>query len=187
MYPDYRETFPSNEEVHHIEFGAGLGYFGKKEFPNCFLTDLSDYSFTHFNDLLDPTEIDKCHFLDKVSDYYSLDVQGRKFNKLIFCNPFGYGFRGKNETAKFLKRAEELLNVNGEIFVVGQVGNRWVKKIETEKWINLYNQNINQTNRWEFIHVLNATELSDFNSRHHFRQTSGQDALISQGYVLRLN
>lgn len=182
MYPDYRSTFPLPEDVASIEFGAGKGYFGKIEFPNCFLTDLNDPGVLHVSEVIENESVD-CHYLDGIVDYFDYNFQERKFNRLIFCNPFLFGFNGKYGTNKFLNRAKELLNIDGEIFVLGQKNNGWVNKKNAQKWVNVYNSNVN--NNWSFISDLTTKELEDINSRHLFRKSTGETIFANVGYKLK--
>lgn len=184
MYPDYRTTFPLPEAVKSIEFGAGKGYFGKVEFPNCFLTDLNDWGVLHASEVKG-TEFEEFHHLDGIIDYFKFNFEGRKFDRLIFCNPFLFGFKGKYETIRFLNRAKELLFDNGEIYVLGQKKNGWVNKHKTEKWVEEYNSNINKN--WSFTNFLTSEQLEDINSRHIFRKSTGETIFVNIGFTLKFN
>ena len=183
-FPDYRESFLTESNVFNIEFGAGKGYFGKKEFELCYLTDKEIGSVEHRNNLALPV-LGDCHFLDKIGvDFFSYDFKGFKFNTLIFCNPFGYGFRGKNEATRFLNRAENLLTKNGELFIVGQGSNNWVVMNKVQKWVDLYNAE-NESSTWQFSQI-EEDKIADFNERHIFRKTTGEHIKIQLGYTLKL-
>lgn len=184
MFPDFRHTFPLTEEVTNIEFGAGRGCFGKIEFPQCFLTDLMDNGLQHATDIDNP-EVEDCHYLDGIADYYTFNFDGRKFRNLVFCNPFGFGFNGKYETIRFLNRALELLNENGEIYILGQNGNGWVKKNKAVKWVSNYNET-NDCN-WSINKELTTCELEELNARHNFRKTTGDGIYVNVGYTLKNN
>jgi len=180
MIQDYRSSFPEPVNVINIEFGAGLGRFGKIEFPNCFLTDSHDYNVLHVTEV-SPGEC--CHHLDGILNYYNFNFEKRKFNRLVFCNPYEFGFRGKNETLKFLQRAEEILNVEGEIFILGNHNNPWTKRTSLLKNIEIYNERF--LKKWRVDTVLTDLQLSDINDRHVFRQTTGLIVRPNYGIILR--
>lgn len=177
------DDFPETIDVQNIEFGAGKGFFGKIEFPNCFLTDQSDYQIKHFTEV-DEVKFGSCHFLDGLADYFNYDFKGKKFRKLIFCNPFGMGLSKKFEGIKFLDRANDLLEVNGEIFLLGQHANQFVKKKNVEKRINEYNLEFSDK-KWKIDSELNSAELMDLNSKHTFCTSTGKAIVPNIGFVLK--
>ncbi|TRW25841.1 hypothetical protein FMM05_06360 [Flavobacterium zepuense] len=119
-------NFP-NDQVFSIEFGAGRGCFGKKFLPACYLTDAVNNNLPHFRELEEYSENSQCHYLDSMYDFINSEDLGRTFTKLIFCNPYDFGVGGYGETKQFLSRAGQLLDVGGEILMIGGVKNRWVK------------------------------------------------------------
>ena len=87
---EHHNNFPLDLEVINIEFGAGRNNFGKREYPKCYLTDLSLPNLQlHFKNYIE-YENEDCHFLDNVCNFLEYSFQ-RKFDNLIFCNPFSYG------------------------------------------------------------------------------------------------
>lgn len=130
------DDFPLNDEVHNIEFGAGVNYFGKKEFPNCFLTDIQPPSCDHF--LVHPDDYEKkeCHFLDSMCNYLNADFGHKTFYNLIFCNPFNIGFIGQGHADEFINRATALLNEDGKIYILGNTRNPWTKSRSIRKYLS---------------------------------------------------
>lgn len=184
IYSDYRESFPLPNNVNNIEFGAGRGYFGKKEFPECFLTDVNCEGLTHFSEIKEDEE--NCHYLDKTVDYFNFDNEGRKFNRLIFCNPFNFGLKMRYEALKFLKKAESLLMNDGEVFLLGQHANGFIKKENAEKWIKYHNEEYG-FEKWRIERNLNEEELAKINERNIFRQSTGEEIYAGVGYFLKMN
>lgn len=119
----HHNDFPNNVEIKNIEFGAGKNFYGKKEFPKCYLTDLSYPDFLHFSQNENYNE-DNSHFLDDICDFYEYNFE-RTFENIILCNPFGYGFKDLGDAKRFFDRAGELLIDNGEIHIVGSSINPW--------------------------------------------------------------
>lgn len=177
-------SFPLPNDVNNIEFGAGRGYFGKVEFPECFLTDVNCEGLTHFTEAGE--DINNCHYLDKTVDYFNFDSKGRKFNTLIFCNPFNFGLSMKYEALKFLRKAESLLINNGEIFLLGQHSNGFIKKQKAEKWINYHNKEYG-FEKWKIDRELDDVELDEINKRNIFRKTTGEEIYANVGYYLKMN
>ncbi|MDQ5930359.1 MAG: hypothetical protein QG594_2147 [Bacteroidota bacterium] len=126
--------FPNDTNVHNIEFGAGKNNFGKREYPNCFLTDLEFPDFVlHFKQDIDYSNSD-CHYLDGICDFYDYNFN-RKFENIILCNPFGYGYKGLGDAKFFFNRAGDILTQNGKIHIVGKSNNDWCKKDSFDKFI----------------------------------------------------
>jgi len=127
-------NFP-NDEVRNIEIGAGKNYFGKREFPSCYITDLKIPNLQHFT-IYDDYENQECHYIDDEFNYFETDVNGRTFDNLIFCNPFKFGFIGIAHAKDFLNKAGELLNENGFIHIIGHKTNPWTKSKNIVKYFN---------------------------------------------------
>ncbi|MDQ6470132.1 hypothetical protein RB619_05715 [Flavobacterium sp. LHD-80] len=130
----YHEIFPGDVEVNNIEFGAGRNNYGKIEYPNCYVTDLSYPAelksyFQEYED--DNTDY---HYLDNICDFYNTNF-GRQFENIILCNPYGYGFYGLAAAKKFFDRAGEILIENGLIHILGKNNNKWSKKESFDKFI----------------------------------------------------
>ncbi len=121
----HHPNFP-NDIVNNIEFGAGRNYFGKKEFPHCYLTDLKMPDLNHFS-TYENYEIEDCHFLDASCDFYKFNF-GRTFENIILCNPYFYGFLGLGNAKKFFDRAGDLLSQQGRIHIIGSSSNKWCSK-----------------------------------------------------------
>lgn len=121
----YYNNFP-NDDVRNIEIGAGRNYFGKREFPSCYVTDLKIPQLQHFTNFQDYENQD-CHFLDAEFSYFETDINGRTFDNLIFCNPNEFGFLGIGCAKDFLNKAGEMLSENGLIHILGHKRNPWSK------------------------------------------------------------
>jgi hypothetical protein len=115
--------FPENGEVLNLEVGAGTNFFGKKFFPLCYLCDLSEPDFPHFDGIVD-YENKNVHYLDYVGDFYELNID-RTFNKVIFCNPYLFGLQSEISAKKFLNKIGDLLAVGGEAMILGHHSNGW--------------------------------------------------------------
>lgn len=155
----HHPSFPNDEEVINLEIGAGRNFFGKKFFPNCYLTEdnHSDVkNLKHFKELDDYNEESKCHFIDSFRDLYSLKGLGKTFNRIICCNPFEYGFANVLKTINTLNTLGELLTVGGHILIMGNNYNKWSKRDKFDKY---YIEGINDINyRFE---VSDYTVLDD--------------------------
>lgn len=130
----YHEIFPGDVEVNNIEFGAGRNDFGKREYPNCYVTDLSypNELKSYFKEYQE--DIKDYHYLDNICDFYNTNF-GRQFENIILCNPYGYGFKGLASAKKFFDRAGEILVKNGQINIIGKSNNPWCKKESFDKFI----------------------------------------------------
>lgn len=153
--------YPNNNQIKNIEFGASKSYFGKKEFPYCYLTSLEYPNLPHFK-TLDNYDEEDCHYLDGTCDFLNDDLNGRTFDKLIFCNPFGYGFKGREYAKEFLNKAGSLLNENGEIFFIGSRANIWIKYHNVNRYFN------HLKNNDELKYELELSELTELTSTHNY-------------------
>jgi len=129
----YYNNFP-NDDVRNIEIGAGKNYFGKREFPRCYITDLKTPSLEHFTNY-DDYENQDCHYIDTEFDYFESNINGRTFDNIICCNPSEYGFLGLGYAKDFLNKAGELLNDDGSIFILGHKKNPWANARKIEKYL----------------------------------------------------
>ncbi|MBE8719654.1 hypothetical protein [Sphingobacterium pedocola] len=114
-------------EIKNIEFCGGTGFFGKKEFPLCYSTDLVLPKMEHFTKFPDDYEKQSCHYLDGVCDFYNPPFNGRTFDNIVICNPYEVGFNGKYQTKNFLSKVQQLLDKNGKLTLLGSSKNPWSK------------------------------------------------------------
>ena len=125
---EHHIDFPKNLNIANIEFGAGKTNFGKREYPKCYLTD-KDYPselVLHFKNHVDYKNED-CHYLDDICDFFEYRFE-RKFENIILCNPYKYGFYQLGNAKKFFNRAGEILKVNGRIHIIKHSSNAWFSK-----------------------------------------------------------
>lgn len=165
----HHNDFPSNLEITNIEFGAGRNFYGKKEYPKCYLTDLSYPELLHFTQTANYDEVNN-HFLDDLCNFYDYNFE-RTFNNIILCNPFNFGFNGLGNAKKFFDRAAELLSENGEIHIVGSSINKWCCKDSFDEFI--YNDIEEYKSTHEFV-LSTHEELSRenrINTTYKFYQT----------------
>lgn len=154
-------NYPNDVEISNIEFGVSKSHFGKKEFPLCYLTDKQYPNLPHFKSV-DNYDDETCHYLDGTCDFLNDDLNGRTFDRLIFCNPFGYGFNGREYSKEFLNRAGTLLNDDGEIFFIGNRCNGWVKYDNVNKYLNYLIE------KEELNYRLELSELTELTPAHNY-------------------
>lgn len=165
-------NFP-NDDVRNIEFGAGKNYFGKKEFPNCYLTDLDNPNLPHFTHYPN-YEIEDCHYLDANCDFFKYSFN-RKFDNIILCNPFLYGFLGLGDAKRFFDRAGDLLNDDGKIHIIGSSFNKWCSKDSYDDYMS--NEIDEYKSNYSFVledHV-HLTRQHDINTSFSFYQAGLKD------------
>ncbi len=94
---------------------------GKKFFPNCLLTDNNSTltsKFKHFTGFVDyENRIEEIHFLDHQLDFKDIP-EGKKFHKVIMCNPYHYGIKTKTNAENFENKISNILKPDGELIVV---------------------------------------------------------------------
>lgn len=125
----HHPDFPNDSSVENVEIGAGKTAFGKKFFPNCYLTERMESpvsNLTHFTKLDDYNEEDaNCHFIDHFSDLDGIVSNPKTFSHVICCNPYGYGFRSENSTVKILNAVGKILDIEGKLIILGNSSNPW--------------------------------------------------------------
>jgi len=157
-----------------IEFGAGKGFFGKKEFPSCYTTDREIPSVEHFSRFPNDYETRECHFIDATCDYLNLELNGHTFNHIVLCNPYGIGFSGRNNTKYFLMIANAILNPDGIITILGNSTNPWStysniekhykKLVEDKELEDLFThevESINDNHRYRLDHCFYRTGFKE--------------------------
>lgn len=109
----------------HLELAAGNGVFGKKYFPPCYATDIDA----------------KKQNIDFQCDAEKTNFPDNRFNKIIICNPHGFGFKKEEESLKLLNELTRILTVEGSIIIIGNdKKNVYCKVKNVEKQIAVFNQ-----------------------------------------------
>jgi 16S rRNA G1207 methylase RsmC len=171
-------NFPNDLEITNIEFGAGRNFYGKKEYPKCYLTDLSypELGIVHFKQKEDYNSTE-CHFLDNICDFYEFNFQ-RTFENIILCNPYHYGFNGLGNAKKFFERAGELLSEDGRIHIIGSSFNKWCCKDSLDD----YFENEIEIYKTEYNFILEdycqLTRHDHINTSYDFYKTELKDRTI---------
>ncbi|MEA5141802.1 class I SAM-dependent methyltransferase [Arcicella rigui] len=124
-----KSTFIDNNIYTNLEIGAGCGDFGKRFYPKCYLTDY------------DIELMDKCKtcFIDWFCDAHNLPWSNNRFDLIILCNPYNYGFKDDESTYKLLS---ELLRVlkkpGGEILLLSTKNNKFCNPQRVKKRIDQF-------------------------------------------------
>lgn len=124
-------NFPE-DEVQNIEFGAGRNNFGKREFPNCYLTDLIYPKLQHFT-TDENYEQGNYHFIDGLCNFYEYNFN-KRFDRIILCNPFNYGYKELGGGKLFFDRIDDLLTEDGEVHIIGKACNPWCSKESLDEY-----------------------------------------------------
>lgn len=102
----------------NIELGAGCGDFGKLYFPECYLTDKDTELIEDCLKVLGfPCRID-CF-----CDANNLPFPENSFDRVIMCNPYGYGFRELDEVEILLNELVRILKNDSSIIIIGHEKN----------------------------------------------------------------
>ncbi len=133
---DLTKNNSNDANIVNIEFGAGKNYFGKAQYPQCYLTDKKKPDLSHFSELFDYDKDSDCHYLDFMCDFYEYDFGGHTFETLILCNPHGYGYSSDVSGQFFFNRAGSILRDNGQIVVLSSHTNKFGNKKHLEAFLN---------------------------------------------------
>jgi hypothetical protein len=178
------QNFPNDVGVENIEIGASKNCFGKKYYPFCYLTDLSTIEgLPHFTEIVD-YNFDNCHFLDYIGNFFELEID-RVFNNVIFCNPYGLGFRGQENSKLFLNKAGELLSTGGTMIVIGNSSNAWSNYDNANKWLSRLTEDGELDFTMQISNLETLDETHEYRVNHTFnRLTIGQPALPNQMFTI---
>jgi hypothetical protein len=167
--------FP-NDPVNSIEFGAGKNHYGKKEYPNCYLTDLSMPDLLHFTQYVN-YEIEDCHYLDANCDFYEYNFEV-KFENIILCNPFNYGYYGLGSAKRFFDRAAELLSEEGRIHILGSSSNKWCCKDSLDEYLKNDIEIFKPNHTFIMVEHEILTRQHQINTTYNFYRTELKDRTI---------
>lgn len=113
----------------NIEFGAGCGNFGQRFYPNCFTTDVHDGSHCEI-----------C-YIDFTCDVMQPLSWENRFDIVIMCNPWAYGFKDKDDAYSLLDNLAKILKNGGKIIIIGNDTNQYCKRDFIVKRVGEFNQN----------------------------------------------
>lgn len=125
---EHHPDFPHSENVLNLEIGAGRNYFGKKYFPKCFLIEKPNSSCTgypHFVEVGRNYESYDCHYIDHFTDLNGLSNQKERFENIICCNPYSYGFNGIAFATEFFRLMNQILIPGGSFHILTASSNGW--------------------------------------------------------------
>lgn len=111
--------------VLHIEVGAGCGNFGKLFFPKCYLTDFDE----NLKKDCENCEID---FFCKAED---LPFTENRFDLLILCNPYEYGFGSQEKADILFAEFTRVLKDQAKIMILSAHINKWGDPERIKKYL----------------------------------------------------
>ena len=164
------QNFPNDNGVENIEIGAGKSCFGKKYFPLCYLLDQTTNKLPHFSGLVDYDQKD-CHYLDHVQDFSSIDLGGKQFSNIIFCNPYGIGFMGNEYAKEFLNTTARMLRDDGLIHIIGHAKNSWSNYHDATRRSLKLAQDGELNATFEFSNLTQLTAEHDYLINNYFTQS----------------
>ena len=133
FYPDINKL----ESVTNIEVAAGINKFGKVVFPKCLLVDNNPRiksDFIHFTDHSNSNNPNSVHFIDQFEDFFEFEINEKRFDNLLICNPYGLGFKSKDSALKILSKVDQLLLNGGTFTVLSHSSNPWGKYHNAQKY-----------------------------------------------------
>lgn len=118
-----RKTFVDDKSYNNIELGAGCGDFGQQYYPKCLITDSDDQI---------KTRCDKNH-VHFICPAHKVPVSDGRFNHVIMCNPWGYGFQEMDEAEELMKEVMRILATNGRVVIVCNTTNKYCAPHKVKK------------------------------------------------------
>lgn len=139
---------PDRQSVLHIEVGAGRLTFGRDFYSECFLTDNDEELETVY----------RVTTLDEICDAHSLPWPDNRFQKVIMCNPYDYGFRDPDQSENLLAELTRVLTDKGQIIVIGARTNPWCAPYRIEKGLRNFESKTTFRYNLEIISIDSQTE-----------------------------
>jgi hypothetical protein len=126
------KEFNDNPHIVNIELGAGCGNFGQKYHAECFLTEKRTF-----------TEV-KLHCTNFFATIFSCDAHDipcgeSRFNHVIMCNPYGYGFNDTENGLLLLSELSRVLINQGRIIILGAQSNKFAMPKRIERRVDEFN------------------------------------------------
>lgn len=117
-----------NPQILNIELAAGFGNFGELYYPLCFLTDLPNVD----SPLL--------HFYCDARDIHAED---NRFEYLIVCNPYSFGFQNEASALPLLQEWTRVLKNGGSVILIGHTKNAFIQPQRLQKFVGIFNNSQN--------------------------------------------
>jgi SAM-dependent methyltransferase len=108
-----------DKSVLNLELGAGIGTFGKVFFPKCYSTDSNSQQYKNID-----------NHIDIYCEAEDLPFEDNRFEWVIMCSPWGYGFDSKENALSLLKEVSRVLKDNGKILIIANHTNKYVARLE---------------------------------------------------------
>jgi len=130
-----------NPDILNIELGAGCGNFGQEYYPDCFITDKKTQG-----------ELDntcESHSIQVFScDAHNIPANSDRFQTIIMCNPFRYGFRDRGDYS-LLDELYRVAQDKGIVVILTNKSNPFSNPKKVKERVENYNGN-NSTQRFTF-------------------------------------
>ena len=157
------KDFIDNPHIINIELGAGCGNFGQKYHSECFLTDRSS-----------PNELKQkcsnCFVTIFYCDAHNIPCGDNRFNTLLMCNPFGYGFKDSEDGLVLLNELARVLRDKGKVIILGTSSNTNAQPKRIERRIREFNR---LQNLVQFTILAQKIDSQQEYSGHAFFNTDG--------------
>lgn len=130
------KEFNDNPHILNIELGAGCGNFGHKYHPECFLTEKRTLS--------EVKHVCKDFYATIFScDAYNIPCEENRFNHVVMCNPYGYGFNDREYGMSLLSELSRVLTNQGRVIILGTMNNKFAMPSRIKRRVDEFNsQNI---------------------------------------------
>lgn len=152
-----KEYNDANDDIsiRNLELAAGNGNFGKIYYPPCYATDI------------DGTKEN----IDFQCDALNTPFADNRFDNIIICNPFGFGFNDqiKEESQDFIREMLRIITHGGKIIVIGNDSNKFCKTKKVIEQIQKFNSTSLTEKLAVSIEDITETSYSDYS----FYQTDG--------------
>lgn len=186
--PIKHNEYKKHDNIVNIEFGSGKNFFGKCEYPECYLTDKNIPQLQHFIECLPDYHKANCHYIDFACDFYNYNFDGRLFQKIILCNPYDFGYQGLAEGKLFFDRTGDLLDNNGQIIIICNKSNQFVKKKKLDDYLRCAIPSLQSKHKFIVEEFEEMNETHKIRQNYKFKQAClEKDATPDQKIIIKKN
>lgn len=163
MIPHY-QNFQDDYNVLHLELGGGCGNFGKLYHSPCYITEKDEEGIAQCSQ----------NYIDFWCDAENMMIPEDRFEEIIMCNPYGFGFKNNEPAQTLLKNIATILKNNGKCIIIANSTNGYARYEKISKEVTTFNQ----SNQVTFIVESEDIDASQLYQSYEFYTTAKANPTI---------
>lgn len=161
-----------DSSIQNIELGCGCGNFGQVFYPKCYLIDNNVDLTTNCNPL----------YINFLCSAYDLPWENDRFEMVIICNPWNYGFSDPDESSILLaKELNRVLRQNGILTILGNKYNKYCIPQRIKKTLD------NCGIKYQIIEEISSDDLGlEYYEGYIFKSSSGISTIVNVRLMIKI-